>query len=95
MDITPFVTAELRPAEIAWLCDISRITAHTWLRKNNPAKPHRMIRARVAEVLGAVDRALLTGALPYKGDSPHLTKTRDGYNLRVEVLDIVRKFLAE
>ncbi len=93
MNLKPFREAELKPAEVAWLCGVSRVTAHKWMRKINPTSPHAMIRYKVEPVLTAVNRALQIGTLPYRGTDPQLEPTTGGYYVRADVLRIVGALL--
>ncbi len=95
LDLTPFKLAKLRPAEIGFLCGVSRVTAHTWMRKDSPVNPHRLIRERVKVVLSAVTRAVEAKDLPYTGDEPAVRKTPEGYNVRLEVLKLVQSQMAD
>ncbi len=95
LDLTPFKTAKLRTAEVAFLCGVSRVTAFTWMREHKPANPHHLIHARVRPVLLAVTRALEAKQLPLPDDeSAETERTPEGYRVRLEVLRVIKNLLA-
>ena len=90
LDLTPFKTAKLRVAEVAYLCGVSRVAAHTWLRKEKPAQPHHLIRQRVGTIVSAVFRAVEAGTLPLVDPDAKTVRTPDGYLVRPGLLNIVK-----
>ncbi len=65
---TLFKQAGLNAADVAALCDVSRITGHRWLkgvgRNGKPVGVNVFLRDRVSKLTIRIERALEAGVLP-------------------------------
>jgi DNA-binding XRE family transcriptional regulator len=62
MDFTIITKAGLTQQEFGALVGVSRVTTNTWVR--GKMEPHRFIKAQVAAVLRALQKAVKGGDLP-------------------------------
>jgi hypothetical protein len=63
-----FKQAGLNAADVASLCEVSRVTGHRWLkgvgRNGKPVGVNVFLRDRVTKLTARIERAVQAGALP-------------------------------
>jgi transcriptional regulator with XRE-family HTH domain len=65
---TPAKDARITPNDFAKCLGVSRVTASLWFNGHN--SPHHLIRKRVDEVLGAINRGIEQGDFPVPYEVP-------------------------